>query len=304
MKYLVLDISNLLYRTFYANKNDDDTTIAGLAAHQAILTIHKYYQLYKPHKVVMCFDRSSWRKEYTASDQAITKRPYKGNRRKDMTDAQKAKYKIFLQHLNDFEEMIREQTTIIALANDGLEADDLMAGVVQMMTLEEDNEVILVTADKDMIQLLGYPNVRLIDPASGKDRTLDEWDGDADLFMFEKCIRGDGGDNVQSALPHCRSTRIREAYVDDYVKANLMNETWTDQDENEFVVKHLFNENRLLMDLSCQPDDIQQKIISTILETLENPGSFEYFHFMKFLGRFELKKLAERADNFVEMLSR
>ena len=155
-----------------------------------------------------------------------------------------------------------------------------------------------------MIQLLGYPNVRLVDPATGKDRTLDEWDGDADLFMFEKCIRGDMGDNVQSALPRCRKTRILKAYKDDFEKANLMNETWTDPDDHEFVVKKLFKENMLLMSLSHQPEDIQRTIIETVLQNLDQPGEFSYFHFMKFLGRFELKKLAQNADMFVGMLSR
>ena len=148
MKYIVLDISNLLYRTFYANKTEDDTTVAGLAAHQAFLTINKYYKLFNPDKIIMCFDRSSWRKQYTLGDECITKRKYKGNRRKDMTPAQQAKYKIFLQHLDDFEELITKQTTIITLAAPLLEADDLMAGAVQVLTLDEDNEVILVTADR------------------------------------------------------------------------------------------------------------------------------------------------------------
>ena len=314
MKYLVLDISNLLYRTFYANKTEDDTTVAGLAAHQAFLTMQKYFNTFKPDKVIMCFDRSSWRKQYTLSDKCLSGKKYKGNRRKDMTAAQQAKYQIFLQHLDDFEELITEQTTIITLAAPLLEADDLMAGAVQVLTVDGENEVVLVTADKDMMQLLGYPNVRLIDPATGKDRTLENgvdkkgkptgYNNDAGLFMFEKCIRGDMGDNVQSALPRCRLTRIRKAYEDDYERANLMNETWTDQNGKEFIVKELFNENMLLMSLSHQPEDIQRTIIETVLENLEKPGTFSYFHFMKFLGRFELKKLAQNADTFVDMLSR
>lgn len=304
MKYIIFDISNILYRTFYANKSEDDITLAGLAQHSALLTIQKYYKLFTPHKIVMAFDRSSWRKEYTKSDMCISPRQYKGNRRKTMTPAERAKYEKFIGHLNDFEELMRKQTTIISLAGDGLEADDLIAGAVQVLSLDDTNEMIVVTADKDMIQLLGYPNVRLIDPATGMDRTLDEWNGDVNLFMFEKCMRGDLGDNVQSALPRVRKTRIHKAYTDEFERANMMNETWTDQNGKEYVVKNLFKENQLLMDLSKQPEDIQLQIVTEVLDSMENPGTFSYFHFMKFLGRFELKKLAENADQFVDMLSR
>ena len=59
MKYMILDISNLLYRTYYANKNEDELTIAGLAQHQALLTLNKYFNLYSPDKIVMAFDRKA-----------------------------------------------------------------------------------------------------------------------------------------------------------------------------------------------------------------------------------------------------
>jgi len=304
MKYIAFDITNILYRTFYAHKSDDVTTIAGLAHHTAFTTLNKYFREFKPHKLIMCFDRHSWRKDYTASDDAITPKQYKGNRRQKMSPKDQEKYKMFLEHIGEFEEIVRDHTTIITLAGDGLEADDLMAGVCQVLTLEDNNEVILVSADKDMIQLLGYPNVRLIDPASGKDRTLDDWDGDANLFMFEKCIRGDAGDNVQSALPRVKKTRIMKAWADDYERANLMNETWTDPNNNEYVVKQLFKENELLMDLSAQPEHIQAAVVRIVLKGLSNPGEFSYFHFMRFLGKYEMKKLAQNADNFVGLLSR
>jgi hypothetical protein len=304
MKYLVFDISNLLYRTFFAHHTEDDITIAGLATHSALLTLNKYYRQHKPHKIVMAFDRSSWRKEYTASPDCLSKKPYKGNRRQGMTPRQKVKYEQFCKHLSEFEVIMRDHTSIITLANDGLEADDLVAGFVQVTSLEPDNHVTIISADQDYIQLLGYPNVTLIDPASGKPRTLEEWNNDPEYFLFEKCLRGDPGDNVQAALPRVRSTTIKKAYTDAFERANMMNETWKAPDGTEFVVKKLFAENQLLMDLRCQPEDIQTKIVVTILTAMKNPGVFSYFHFMKFLGRYELKKVAESADQFVNLLSR
>jgi len=303
MKYMILDISNLLYRTYYANKNEDELTLAGLAQHQALLTLNKYYQLYKPDKMVMAFDRKAWRIEYTLSEECLSGKKYKGNRRKDMTEKERAKYEAFLEHLNQFEELMRVHTSVICLAADGLEADDLVAGFVQEYASPE-TEIIAVSTDKDYIQILGYENVKLIDPASGDERTLDDWNGSAELFMFEKCLRGDGGDNVQSAYPRVRKTRIMKAWEDPLERVNMMEETWINQNGKTMIVKELFKENELLMDLSKQPAEWRKIMNDTIKENMEDPGKFSLFHFMKFLGKFEMKKVADNVGTFSEMLSR
>lgn len=303
MKYIILDISNLLYRTYYANKNEDELTIAGLAQHQALLTLNKYYNLYNPDKIVMAFDRKAWRVEYTLSEECLSGKKYKGHRRKDMTEKERTKYENFLEHLNQFEELMKEHTSVICLAADGLEADDLVAGFVQKYSGPE-NEIIAVSTDKDYIQILAHENTKLIDPASGDERTLEEWGGDAKLFMFEKCIRGDAGDNVQSAYPRVRKTRIMKAWEDPLERVNMMEETWTNQDGKVMAVKEVFKENEILMDLSKQPEKWRGVMDKTIAENMENPGKFSLFKFMQFLGKFEMKKVADNVNTFAEMLSR
>jgi len=257
----------------------------------------------------MAFDRSSWRKAYTLDELCISGKPYKGNRRQNMTPAEKEMLAKFVKHLNDFEDMMTKQTSVVCLAADGLEADDLVAGIVE---LYPDDEVIIVSADKDFVQLLRGENVKLIDPASGKDRREllnEEYGGDVDYFMFEKCIRGDTGDNVQSAFPGVRKTRIKKAYNDSFERVNLMNETWSigakgTDDLKEYIVKELYEENQLLMDLTEQPDPIKDRIRLTIKTAFENPGEYSHFHFLKFLGKYELKNISKSIDNFVRMLSR
>jgi len=309
MKYLILDISNLLYRTFYANKSEDDITIAGLAQHQALLTLNKYYNQFTPDKIVMCFDRKAWRVNYTKSDKCISGKIYKGHRRKDMTAKEREKYELFIQHLQDFEELMREHTSVICLAADGLEADDLVAGFLQMYE-DANNEMTVVSTDKDYIQLLRYKNTRLINPADGKDRGLNEWGGSTDLFMFEKCIRGDAGDNVQSAYPRVRKTRIMKAWEDPLERVNMLEEKITIPDpqdhtqKKELIVKELFKENELLMDLSKQPSEWREVMDKTIEENMADPGKFSFLKFMQFLGKYEMRKVADNVGTYVEMLSR
>lgn len=302
--YLCFDISNVMHRCFFASGGADEETTAGMAHHMALTTMNKYFKQHTPDKVVMAFDKSSWRKDYTKSDVCYSKRIYKGERRKDMTEGQKAHYNVFLGHVKDFEVMIKEHTSVVTLSDDGLEADDLIAGVVQAFS--HDTKIIIISSDKDYMQLLSYPNVTLIDPASDKPRTLEEWNNDAKLFLFEKCFRGEKGDssdNIESAYPRLRKNKIEEAYTDEYKRQELFHHKWKHVDGREMEVIKLFNENKLLMDLSAQPDEIKDKIANEIIRAFSANKKFSYFNFMQFCGKYKLEKILDNYKNYMKMLS-
>lgn len=300
-KYLIFDASNFLYRNFFAHPNEDDITIAGLAHHSALVTMHKYFREFRPDKIVMAFDRPSWRKQYTASEDCLSKRPYKGNRRQNMTPKQQEKFLKFMEHVKEFEAILNEHTAIWVLSGDLLEADDLIAGFVRRF---DQDEKIVVSTDDDFLQLLRYPNTTIYDPLKGKNKNLNEYQNDVEYFMFQKCIRGDAGDNVMSAFPRVRAARIQKAYTDPFEKVQLMNEMWRDDKGNEFIVKKLFEENKLLMDLEYQPDVVKQTIDQIIDKEIADTNKFSYFHFMRFLGKYELKKVSQSVDQYVGMLSK
>lgn len=299
---IVFDIGSVLYRTFFANKTADDTTLAGLATHVGLTTINKYFKLLNPSgRVVMAFDRSSWRKEYTASDQCLSGLPYKGNRHKDMTPQETAKFMQYISHVKELEELVIAHTTICALACQRLEADDLVAGYVQKFP---ERSIVIVSSDSDLWQLLKFPNVRIMNPATGKFIELSEYENDANYYLFQKIIRGDlQSDNIRSSFPRVQKTRIRKAFLDPFEHSNMMNEKWTDQRGREFVVKDTFAENKLLIDLSAQPSDIRALIDSTITEAINNKKKYSHFHFMKYLGKLKLDKIASSVDQYIKLLS-
>lgn len=296
---LVIDASHLLYRTYYANPNEQSEIVMGLAMHSAFLTMNKYYKQFRPNKIVLCFDRSNWRKEYTISDECYSKRIYKGERRKNQTPAQKAKYAAFKQHISEFEAMMRDNTTIITLAEDGLEGDDCVAGWV---TRNPEHEHTVISGDKDFVQLLRLDNVRLFDPGSGKERMVD----DPEFYLFEKLFRGEpkNTDNVLAAYPRLHHTKIKAAYTDPVALTNLRQSNWTDFDGRVMNVGKLLDENKLLMDLTAQPEYIQDIIDRMVVMAMLKKPKFSHFQFMKFLGKYELKKIAEQLETFVPMLSR
>ena len=303
MKYLVFDISNLLYATFFAHKQETDETLAGLAMHTALMTLNKYFRQFKPDKVVMAFDRSSWRKEYTASEKCVSKRPYKGNRRQNMTPTEQAKYERFCEHLNDFEHLITEHTSIITLAGKGLEADDLIGGFVQS---RQEDEIIIVSSDHDFLQLLKFDNVTLFSPKTGKRRDLSEYHDDPKYYLYLKAIRGDlQGDHIQSALPKIRETQVYEAFQDPYKHEEMMRRVWkTPKGDKEFRVRDLFEENMILIDLEKQPPEIREAIQQTIDEELARKKRYSFFHMLKFLKRYELEKITQSLEVFEPLLSR
>lgn len=303
MKYLVFDISNMLYRTFFVQRQESDETLAGLATHTALVTLNKYFKKHKPHRVVMAFDRKSWRKEYTASEECLSKKPYKGNRRQDMTPAQQEKYARFIDHMKEFEALIENYTTILTLVEQDLEADDLIAGFCQQEA-SEDNEIIIISTDTDLLQLKRYPNVAVISPANDKEQMLDEFDNDPLYYVFQKCIRGDSTDNVQSAFPGVRQTRIKKAFTDPFERENLMKELWTNEKKVQFRVQDLFEENQKLIDLEKQPDDIRQLIELSVKAAVKRKREFSMFFILKFIGKYKLIKIKESIDQYLPLLSR
>lgn len=296
--YLLLDQSNLLHRNFFATwkLHSEDDLAAGMSIHSAFVTINKYVKMFNPDKIVAAFDRPNWRKMYTKSDACISGKIYKGTRREQMTPNELVKYEQFIENIADFEEILKTHTSIVSLASEMLEADDLIAGFCEM---HQDDQVIIISADNDMKQLLKYPNVRIFDPITDKEK-IEE---DPDYFMFLKCIRGDKSDNVASAFPRVRETRIKKAYLDPVERVNFMNETWTNEDEVTFKVGDLFEENKLLMDLHEQPEPIRKKMFKVIKEAKKNVGRYNHFKFLKFLGKHDLKRISENVDYYAKMLS-
>lgn len=304
--YLICDMSNILYRIFYANKQEPVDIINGLIHHSSLLTLNKYYRQYKPTKMVVVFDRTSWRVDYTSiqnqeQGNCITKKIYKGDRHKDMSPKEQEKYISFLQHIADFEDLMINNSTAISLLQDKLEADDLIAGFVDT---HWDDKITIISRDADFIQLMDHPDLKLINPFTDKPLAIDEkYNNNIDFYMFCKCIRG-GEDNIQSAFPGVRHTRLQKCFFEnEFDMTNLLNETFEDINGNKYRVGDLFEENQLLMDLRKQPDDIKKKILLTIAKEKSREKEFSQFEFMKYCMEYELQKIADNMNYYTEMLS-
>ena len=310
---LILDGNNILYRTFHANNKsgEPDEVIIGMCFHSALLTLNKYFKMFNADDVIVTFDSYSWRKEYTKDlTKCVTNKKYKGHRRADQTPKQQELQRKLDDHIDEFCEILKNYTSVIVLRRELLEGDDLMAGWVQM---HRDDNNIVVSGDKDLMQLMRYDNVKVINPADDKERSLKEWNDDPKLFLFEKYFRGEAktNDNIQSAYPKLRRDKIIKAYTDEYEFNNLLNHKFVQLEqlpngefgEVEYCTKDLFYENKLLMDLSAQPKHIKVEMVKTILQAKEHRGKYNHLKFLRFCSVNELNKIMEKIEDFVPMLN-
>lgn len=298
-KYLIFDASNLLYRTFFAHVERAPDDINALCYHSTLVSMFAMWKAERPHQTILAFDRNNWRVEYTKSDKCYSKRIYKGTRKDKRSPKVEQLHAQFKEFLIEIEQTFREFTQIRCLSADLLEADDLIGGFVQKAVANGD-AVTIVSADKDYVQLLKHPNVKLFDPRSNDFRQCD----DPEFYLFEKCFRGDHNtDNIQSAYPKLRIDKIRNAYTDEYAFVNLINHSWTHPDGRVMEVKKLFNENVLLTDLNAQPKHIKQLIDDTIEAEMIRKPKYNHFKMLKFLGKHELKRLSEQIDTYLPMIA-
>lgn len=312
---LIFDVSGLLYRTYYGavatssrpkhllmlDDEDEDhmsksEEIAGYALHTAMSSMQKYFNLFKPSRVIACFDRpGNWRAAYTASDLSVSRVPYKGHRRQNQTEQQKIDHKNFMLHVQEFEQVLHEQTGIVVLAGKGLEADDCIAGFVQT---HADQQNVIVTGDSDMFQLI-TENTKVWSLGA------DQWAEcpDPKYYLFEKIFRGDrSSDNIPSAYPRLRADKIKKAYVDTYTLNNLLNEPYVTDYGVTVLVSDMWHENQLLIDLTKQPELIRDRMHKLCTDQLQKSKRFDYWGFMRFCKTRKLNKIMENMLSFRPLL--
>lgn len=318
MRYLIVDTANTFFRARHAAHRQSDTwDKLGFALHVTLGSVNKAWREQKADHVVFCLEGRSWRKDYYE--------PYKKNRavaRAALTETEAEEDRLFWETFDTLKTFLQERTNCTVLRHENLEADDLVAGWIQA---HPDDHHTIVSSDTDFHQLLA-PNVNQYNGVADELHTLEgifDKKGkpvidkktkepkkipDPTWILFEKCMRGDPTDNVFSAFPGVRKTKLEEAYKDRANKGfawnNLMLQSWTDHNQVEHKVLDDYNRNRVLVDLSAQPDDIKVKIAETIATNsvkLNRPmiGA----QFLKFCGKYELNRLSEHATSYGDFLS-
>jgi 5'-3' exonuclease len=315
--FLIIDSWNLLYRARFSARGDVWTAL-GLSLHIVMNSIKSSYKKFNADHVVFAYEGSSWRKQFDEN--------YKRNRieaRSKMSNTEVEEDTIFTSAFIDFQDFIKHNTNATVLRQESCEADDMVAAWIQ--THPNDNHII-VSGDTDFQQLIAK-NVTLYDGVNRRTYTIDgvfDEKGkpvmekkskkplvvNPEYALFKKIIRGDTSDNVFSAYPTVRETKILEAFQDRQKKGypwnNFMMSRWVDHNKNEVKVKDRYEHNKVLIDLTAQPEIIRNYMDETIVNVYKENKSVKNigFNLLKFCGKYQLNSLAENSKEIVEILGK
>ena len=317
--YLLVDTQNMFFRARHvAQRGASLDEKIGLAFHIMFNSVKKANNMFNGDHVVFCLEGRSWRKDVYE--------PYKKNRKVVLdkrSPREQEEDQYWWEAYDDFLDFLQEQTNSSAIRSSVAEADDVIALWIEA---HKDSKNIIVSTDSDFYQLIS-PTVSLYNGMTNQVVTAngfyDEKDNpvidkktnqpkgapDPEWLLFEKCIRGDSSDNVFTAFPKVRKTKIKEAFDDrhnqGFVWNNFMLSKWTDHNGNDMVVKDCYERNKQLVDLSQQPDEVRTNILTEIVRA-QNSKSIEQVgvRFMKFCNKYSLEKLAQNPTEHAQYLNK
>ncbi len=322
--YILVDSLNMFFRAKHVGGGRDIDMRVGMAMHIMFNSIRKCWREFNGDHVVICLEGRSWRKDFYA--------PYKANRKVTM-DQRSVKEQeddeLFFEAYDDMTNFFKDKTNCSVIRQANAEADDLIATWIQQHP--EDDHVI-VSTDSDFYQLLA-PNVmqyngttdQVVSLEGFKDGKTGEWvidkkTGepkkaiDPEFALFEKCVRGDSSDNIFSAYPGARlkgsrnKTGITEAYNDRLTGGfnynNFMLQRWVDHEEQEHRVRDDFERNKILIDLTQQPDEIKAESKQIINEAVNKSTVSQVgIHFLKFCSKWNLQRMSEQPGDYADFLN-
>ena len=204
--------------------------------------------------IICCDSKHYWRRDYFPN--------YKANRKKERQSTGHD-WDVIFECLNNIRDELKEHFPYKVLEVYGAEADDIIATLVK--TVKLDNENLILSSDKDFIQLHGL-HVDQFSPVTKKILN----GGDPLKFLREHIIKGDRSDGVPNILSaddtfitEKRQKPIRKTMLSELTEAL---DTW-EPDKLFQLAKcpkdtwvRNWQRNETLIDLNKIPTDIMKKI--------------------------------------------
>jgi hypothetical protein len=254
-----------------------------LLRHMILNSIRSYNQKFKDEfgeMIIACDDRKFWRRDIFPY--------YKANRRKSREKSE-LNWTLIFESLHKIRDELKAFFPYRVIQVDSAEADDII-GTLVMAHGDTNEKILILSGDKDFVQLQRYSNVKQYDPVQKKWRTTN----DPDRFIKEHIMRGDNGDGIPNFLSsdNCLVVGERQKPV-----ASKKLDTWVHLKPEEFCDERMlrnYHRNQQLVDLSFIPNDIQQNVLQEYQAQAgkDRKNLFNYFIEKK------LKNLIESINEF------
>ena len=241
--------SMMMHLHMNKTKEPDDSMVR----HMILNSLRMYRTRFSSEygELVLCHDsRHYWRRDFFPE--------YKASRRKGREKSDLDWDAIF-QCLNAIKEEIKINMPYKCLEVYGAEADDIIGTLCA--TISE--EIMIISGDKDFIQLQRFPNVKQFSPITKKTVNGANPGG----YLKEHVFRGDSGDGVPNVLSpdNTFTDGLRQRPLGKKKIASWMDHNFEDVAPND-EVKRNYQRNRKLIDLTYTPDELTKEIIDTYNE--------------------------------------
>lgn len=267
----------------YVDSNPQTKITEAEIRHVILDTLRKYSAQFKHKygKLIICTDsKEYWRKEYF---------PYYKARRKEDRAKSGFDWLLIFNSLNKVKEELAGIVPYRIIEVEGAEADDVIAVLAKKFQATE--EVLILSTDKDFLQLQKYPNIAQYSPRHKRFLQCD----DPKAFLKEHIIKGDFDDGVPNFLSSdsCIVNKERQKSIN--TKKLLV---WVTQEPDEICINETqlrnYKRNQTLVDL----DYIPARIVNGIHDAFENtkPGSRNAL--MMYMGRHDMPLLIAALDQF------
>lgn len=281
---IILDYSQIALSNIIAQKLAPEED---LIRHMILNSIRMYNQKFKKDygDIVIASDGPmSWRRKYFPN--------YKASRRKNREESAMDWNEIF-RIIGLVREELVQNSQYRVINIEGCEADDVI-GTLAEMTQEfgKHEPVMIVSSDKDFVQLHRFDNVKQFSPMQKK--FVQEKNPRA--YFFEHILRGDTGDGVPNILSGdnvfvdgVRQTPLSAKKLEEYIRHadDLRSVMTEDQYRN-------YQRNKKLIDLTETPQELKDQIINSY-EGWKPPHKTK---FLNYLVKKRCKLLIECIEEF------
>lgn len=219
-------------------------------------------------EIVICADgKNSWRREVYPY--------YKAARRKSREESELDWNHLF-GIINTIRSELKEYFPYKVIHLDHCEADDVIGTIIHEHGTELNigsEQFLILSGDKDYIQLHKYANVKQYDPVRKK------WiqNSDPDKYLREHILKGDIGDGVPNILSADNCIAVGERQKP--MTAKRIEQFTSSPESMDSVTQSRFHRNKLMIDLSEIPQKYKEQILDEYSKDKEVGRSqlFNYF---------------------------
>ena len=228
--------------------------------------------------VIACDNTNYWRR------QAF---PYYKANRKKAQEKSEMDWKSIFECMNKIRAELKEFFPYRVIDIESAEADDIIATLVRTNPFEM---ILILSGDKDFIQLHSYGNVKQYDPVRKKYIKHDN----PDRYLAEHILKGDSGDGVPNVLSsdNCfvvgeRQKPLTQKKIDALLELGL-------EGKSDHPLARNFMRNKQLIDLTMIPKEINAKVI----ESYDSQDGKDRSKLMNYFIANRLKNLTEHISEF------